>query len=170
MLPDNLHVAFCNNLLLPLVSGKIPNLLYTEPTQKQFESTLLRLKGTTQSFAVNAKISLIIEQMLLHMTGREMLEATNDLRDAMEFGIQARQSVYGTGRGKKGNAQEEAQAKELLEVCSERILGILEILEMKAGKPPQPLDLKSVPGRAFLSFTSVSSLSDAPGSETDEEE
>jgi hypothetical protein len=119
---------------------------------------------------VNAKISLIIEQMLLYMTNRETLKATDALRTTMEVGIQARQNVYGTGKGKKGNAQEEVQAKELLDACSGRMLGMLEILEIKKGKPPQPFDLKNETGRAFLSFASVSSLSDAFGSETGEEE
>jgi hypothetical protein len=169
-LPDNLHVAFCNNLLLPLVSGKIPNFLHTEPSQKQVESTLLSIKGTTQSFAANAKISLIIEQMLLYMTSREILESTDALRTAMEVGVHARQSVYGTRKGRKGNAQEEIQAKELLDACSERMLGMLELLEMKEGKPPQPFDLTSRTGRTFSSFASGPSLSDAPGSETDVEQ
>lgn len=169
-LPGTVHVAFCANLLLPLVSGKIPNYFHSQPTQQQFESTLLTLKGTTQSFAVNAKISLILEQIFAYMVSHDALAATGTLRTAMGAGIESRESVYGTGRGKKGNAEEEMQANELLSACSERMLGMLEVLQMKEGKPSQAFDAKSRKGPAFLSFGSGSSLSDAPGSETDEDE
>lgn len=162
-----LHVAFCANLLLPLVSGKIPSFLYYEPTQQQLEMTLLTLKGTAQSFAMNAKISLVLEQIFMYMMIQETVKATDALREAMEQGIVARQGVYGSGKGRKGNAKEESQARALLEACSERLLGMLEILEMKEGKPPQPFNVASTDVPALLSFGTGSPLSDAPSTETD---
>ncbi|KAL5116348.1 hypothetical protein ACEQ8H_005696 [Pleosporales sp. CAS-2024a] len=168
-LPGPLHVAFCANLLLPLTSGNIPNLLVSELSQRHLESSLLPLKGITQGFAANAKVSLIIEQIMMHMMRQDALTATDTLRTAMEAGIQLRQSVHGTGKGKRGNAEEELQGKIVLESCSERLLGILEVLELKEGKDPQPYDLKA-PRSSFWSFGTSSPLSDAPGSETDEDE
>jgi hypothetical protein len=165
-----LRVAFCANLLLPLVSGKIPEFFRYKPTQQDFESTLLTLKGTTQSFAANAKISLILEQLFIYMMSEDELKATEALRTAMESGIEARQSVYGTGKGRKGNAQEEAQSKILMDACSERLLGLLEVLEMKEGKPPQLLQVNLNGSLAFPSFGSGSSLSEAPESDMDEED
>jgi hypothetical protein len=168
-LAGQLRVAFCANLLLPLVSGKLPDYFGHEPTQQQFESTLLMLRGTTQSFAANAKISLILEQMVMYMMTQNELKATKTLRAAMEGGIKARQSVYGTGKGKRGNAEEEAQSKIMLEACSERLLGMLEVLEIKEGNPPQLLKVNANGSSEFLSFGSGSSLSEAPESDTDEE-
>jgi hypothetical protein len=165
-LPDLLQVAFCANLLLPLVSGTIPDYFRYEPKQADFESTLLTLKGTTQSFAANAKISFILEQLLIYMMSQDALTATDALRKAMEGGIEARRSV----KGKKRNAEDEDPAKILMEACSERLLGMLEVLEMAAGKSPQPLIVKVTSGPTFLSFGSGSPLSSAPDSDTEEDE
>ncbi|KAH7396969.1 hypothetical protein DE146DRAFT_61944 [Phaeosphaeria sp. MPI-PUGE-AT-0046c] len=164
------HIAYCTNLVLPLVSGRIPDFFRYEPTQEDLESALLPLKGTTQGFAANAKISLLLEQIFMYMMSHDALEATKALRTAMEAGIQARHSVYGTGKGKRGNAEEEAAGKAQLEACSERLLGMLEILEMKGGKSPQPLEAKYAVDQAFPSFGTGSSLSPPPSSETDEDE
>jgi hypothetical protein len=162
-MPGLLQVAFCANLLLPLVSRGLPNYFHHEPTQQQFESTLLTLKATKQSFAENAKISLILEQMVIYMMSQDMLVATEALRKAVEYGIEARHSV----KGKKRNAEDEEQAKVLMEACSERLLDLLEVLEMAAGKPPQPLIVSGRNGAVFSSFGSGSPLSSAPDSETD---
>jgi hypothetical protein len=165
-----LRVAFCANLLLPLASGKIPDYFRYAPTQQEFESTLLLLKGTAQSFVANAKISLILEQMFIYMVSEDEFKATPAIRIATEAGIKARVNVYGTGRGKRGNAQEEAQAKILLEACSERLLSMLELLEMKEGKAPELLQVNMDDSSVFPSFGTGSPLSSAPESDTDEDE
>jgi hypothetical protein len=168
-MPGRLHIAFCANLLHPLISGKPPNYFLYEPTQEDFEARLLPLKGNTQSHAANAKISLVLEQMFMYMFSEDALKSISTLRKAIETGIEARHSVLGTGRGKRGNAGEESQAKELLEASSERLLGLLEVLEMSAGKDPQSLNRKrnAGVGSTLLSFGSGSSLSPAPESETE---
>lgn len=170
-LPGSIQMAFNTNLLNPLISNKPPNYFLTEPTQQHFETKLLPLKGTTQSFAANAKISLILEQMFMYMMPQDALKPTKALRKAMETGIDARHKVVGTGKGKRGNAQEEEQAKELLHACSERLLGLLEVLEMSSGKPAQPVSKKgrvaATAAAAILSFGSGSSLSPAPDSGTE---
>ncbi|KAF2025772.1 hypothetical protein EK21DRAFT_103699 [Setomelanomma holmii] len=165
-LPGLYHVAFCNNLLLPLVSGSLPDYFRYGPTQQHFEDTLLKLKAANQSFATNAKISIVLEQTLMYMVSKDALTPTDALRTAMEAGIEARESVFGTGRGKRGNAEEETQARELMQACSERMLGMLDILEMTAAKAPQPLQERA----PFPSFGSGSSLSPAPESETEIDE
>lgn len=165
-MPGHLQVAFNANLLLPLVSGTLPDYLRYDPIQDHFEATLLPLRGTTQSFAANAKVTLILEQMFMYMTSQNALKPTNALRKAMESGIEARNSVYGTGRGKRGNADEEEQAKHLLEASSDRLLGLLEILEISAGKTPQPPKAKGK-DNAVVSFATGSPLSSAPDSDTE---
>jgi hypothetical protein len=154
-MPDLVQVAFCANLLLPLASGTIPDYFRYEPTQQHFESTLLTLKSTTQSFAANAKISLILEQLLLYM-----------VRQALESGIQARHNVA----GKKRNAEDEGHSKLLMENCSERLLDLLELLEMAAGKSSHPMLAQSTSRSVLLSFGSGSPLSSAPDSDTEADE
>jgi hypothetical protein len=163
-LPGLVRLAFCSNLLLPLVNGTLPNYFYYEPTQQHFEDTLLTLKATRQSFAANAKISLVLEQMLMYMMSQDALTPTDSLKASMESGIQKRHSVSGTGKGRKGNIEEEAQGRDLMKACSERMLGMIDVLEIAAGKPVQPLqESTSAP---LLSFGSASSLSPAPDSDT----
>lgn len=139
--------------------------------QEDFEEALLPLKGTTKSFAANTKISLILEQMFMYMMEQKALTPTDALREAMETGIEARHKVYGTGKGKRGNAEEEDQAKKLMQASSERLLGLLEVLEMAEGKSPQPMKEKARGGEGSLlvSFGSNLSLSSAPSSETEPE-
>ncbi len=150
---------FLANLLLPFVSGKLPDYFRLDPTQDHFESILLPLKGS-QSFAANAKVSLILEQLFMLMLKEDRLQPTDELRAAMEAGIKARNNAYGSGRGKRGNAGEEKQARELMEASSQRLLGMLEVLEMISGLPPRrKADRKN---SSFLSFGSGSPLSSVP--------
>jgi hypothetical protein len=165
-LPTQLKIMFHANLLLPFVSGTLPDYFRNEPTQEHFESVLLPLQGIKQSFADNAKISFILEQLFMLMMNENALNPTDQLREAMEAGIQARHSVYGTGRGKRGNAGEERQARNLMEASSGRLLGMLEMMEIVSGKPPQKrADRKNI---TLLSFGSGSPLSSAP-SDTEED-
>jgi hypothetical protein len=168
-MPGRLQIAFCANLLHPLISGKPPNYFLYEPTQEDLESRLLPLKANTQSFAANAKIAIILEQMFMYMFSNDALTSTSTLRKAIETGIDARHRVYGIHKGKKGYAEEEQQALDLMGASSERLLGLLEVLEMASGKAPQPVNRKrsAGAGSALLSFGSGSSLSPAPESETD---
>ena len=164
--PRPMKFMFLANLLLPFVTGSLPDYFRYDPKQEHFESILLPLKAG-QSFAANAKVSLILEQLFMLMMAEDGFQATEALREAVETGIQARHDAYGSGRGKKGNAGEEKQARELMEACSLRLLGMLEMLEIVAGKPPQKkADRKNI---SFLSFGSCSPLS-SPPSDTEEDE
>lgn len=138
-LPHKIRLAFTVNLLHPLITGKPPNYFIRQPTQEDFEEILLPLRGTTKSFAANAKISLILEQIVLRTMEQQLLKPTDALREAMESGIDARNKVFGTGKGKRGNAEEENIAKKLMHTSSERLLGLLEVLEMQHGKKPRPM-------------------------------
>ncbi|KAJ8107947.1 hypothetical protein OPT61_g8516 [Boeremia exigua] len=156
--PGPMKYVFLADLLLPFVSGTLPNYLHLDPTQEHFESILLPLKGG-QSYAANAKVSLILEQLFILMMAEDGLKPTKALRKAMESGIQARHNVYGSGRGKRGNAGEERQARELMEASSGRLLGMLEVLEVMSGMPSRrKMDRKN---SSFLSGFG-SPLSSAP--------
>ncbi len=163
-----MKVMFLANLLLPLSSGSLPDYFRYDPTQEHFESILLPLQSTKQSFADNAKVSLVLEQLFMLMMNENVLKPTYALRKAMETGIEARHGVYGSGRGKKGNAGEERQAKDLMQASSGRLLGMLEVLEIVAGKLPQrKADRKH---SALLSFGSGSPLSSAPNDTEEDSE
>lgn len=164
-MPGPLKVMFLANLLRPFVGGTLPDYFRYDPTQEHFESILLPLHGK-QSFADNAKVSLILEQLFLLMMAQDGLEPTEKLRQAIETGIHARHNAYGSGRGKRGNAGEEKQARALMEASSGRLHAMLEILEVTAGKPPQVKADRN--NSSFLSFGSGSPLSSAP-SDTEED-
>jgi hypothetical protein len=158
-----MQTALNANLLLPLVSGQLPDYTIIEPAQIHLEQYLLPRRATTQSFASNAKISLILEQIFRYMMSIKALRPTPDLRKAVEVGVQERSKVYGTAKGKKGNAQEEEQSKLLLESSAQRLLGLLEVLEIANGMEPRPVE----ESRGFLSSfgSELSELSSAPDSD-----
>ncbi|KAL1801679.1 hypothetical protein ACET3X_002021 [Alternaria dauci] len=169
-LPHKTRLAFTVNLLHPLITGKPPNYFIRQPTQEDFEEILLPLRGTTKSFAANAKISLVIEQMVMCMMEQQLLKSTDALREVMESGIDARSNVSGTGKGKRGNAVEEDVAKRLMQTCSERLLGLLEVLEMQDGKQPRPMEGKRNGGEGSLLVSfglNLSPLSSAPETESE---
>lgn len=166
-LPELEQAALNANLLLPLVTGQLPDFTQLEPTQMHLEQYLLPRRATTQSFAANAKISLIVEQIFLYMMNIKGLTATDALRTAVEKGITERNSVFGTAKGKKGNAAEEDVAKKMLEASAMRLSGMLEVLEISAGKPPQPSSRRKSEGSSFMS--SLSELSSNAGSGTEDD-
>ena len=100
------------------------------------------------------------------MMTEALIEATSSLRQAIETGIEERHKVHGIG-GKKANAEEEEHGRMLMAASSGRLLGLLEVLEMSAGKPPRPRKEKTNSESFFLSFGS--SLSSAPETETDDD-
>ena len=168
-IPDHLQLAFNSNLLLPLISGSVPDYLHTEPTQDHFERKLFPLTSTSLNFSANAKISLIIERLFMYMISKKALTPTIALRQSMETGIEARHKVTHNAKRRKRNAEEDAQAQELMAASSERLLGLLEVLKISAGKVPQQWERtdKLAPGSVFLSFSTGSPLSSAPDSDTE---
>lgn len=71
----------------------------------------------------------------MNMMDAGQLKATENLKNAMEEGISARDKAYGDARRKKGNAAEEEQAKGILEMSKDRLLGLLEVLEIGISFP-----------------------------------
>jgi hypothetical protein len=138
------QIALNSNLLFPLVSAKVPNYALSEPKQSDFEKSILSARATTQTYEKNAKVSIIVEQMVLFMMENQALEPTDALRTSMESGIYARMRVK--------------RAKVLLEGTDKRLLGLLEVLEVAAGMPPQ--ERKRNNASAILS--SFGGLSDPP--------
>jgi hypothetical protein len=159
-LSGRMQTALNANLLLPLVTGQLPDYTKIEPTQAHLVQYLLPRRATTQSFATSAKISLILEHIFRYMMSIKALEPTEDLRKAAEEGVQERNNVYGIAKGKKGNAQEEELSQKILEASAQRLLGLLEVLEISHGMEPQvPQDKNGV----SISFSSeLTELSSTP--------
>jgi hypothetical protein len=161
---DGLYQTALNtNLLLPLTVGRLPNFTKIMPSQTELEDMILPVRGATQSFALNAKVTLLLEQIFMYMMGIDSLQPTEALRAAVESGIDARSKVYGIAKGRKGNSEEEEVGKQVLEAASRRLLGLLEVLEISAGKQPQPYEKKRAPIPILSSFGS--SLSSPPESD-----
>ncbi|KAJ4295270.1 hypothetical protein N0V90_007281 [Kalmusia sp. IMI 367209] len=161
------QLAFNVNLTIPLTSKRYPEYTTEAPTQSDLETLLLPCRARTQSYVANAKLSLLQEQVFLYMMGEELIEATSSLRQAMETGIEERHKVHGIG-GIKANLEEEEHGKTLMAASSGRLLSLLEVLEMSAGKPPRPRKEKNKSEPLLSSFGS--SLSPAPESETDDDD
>lgn len=147
------QLALNSNLLFPLVSAKVPNYAISAPIQSHFEDMIFPIRATVHTYERNAKVSLLLEQMFMDMMSSNSFQATDRLRKAVEAGIKARMTI----KGKKGNAQEEEQAKSLMEASGERLLGLLEILEVAAGMQPQERKRRSTSLAQFSSFDTLSS-------------
>ncbi|ORY14645.1 hypothetical protein BCR34DRAFT_479173 [Clohesyomyces aquaticus] len=169
-MPADAQLGLKSNLLLPLVSGELPDYTRMEPLPFHLEIYFLPARGTTHSYAANAKISLVVEQMFMHFANAKLLDVTDHLRNSLEAGIEARKQAYGRARAKKRDVREEEQAKVILHESTERLLGMLEVLEIAAGQQPRP---RAVDER-FPSFSSAISsaisLSSPEGSSVDEED
>lgn len=126
------QLALNVTILTPLTSEKYINYTATTPTQQELEKYILPRRAKTYSFAANAKVSLILEQITLYMMDEELLQPTTSLRNCMVTGINERSSV----RGNKSNPKEEEQGETFLMTSSERLCGLLELLEIGAGKTP----------------------------------
>jgi hypothetical protein len=165
-LPGVLQCALNANHLIPLTMGKLPDFTIIAPDQATLETYLLPKRATTQAYVANAKVSLILEQTFMQMMKELALKPTDSLRTTVEQGIQERTQVFGTGRVKKGNSEEEAIAQKVLEASSDRLLGLLEMLEIAAGKPSELARAASRKLNIPM-LSSLSSLSSPPGSDTE---
>ncbi|KAF2203619.1 hypothetical protein GQ43DRAFT_478906 [Delitschia confertaspora ATCC 74209] len=152
------QIALNANLLLPLLSSRLTNFTVITPSQADLEQYFLPAGAATHSYAANAKISLVLETMFRLMMQIKSLQATTSLREAVETGIQARNILYANARRKKGNEHEEVQAKELMDLSNERLLGLLEILEIAAGKPAQARRATSSASDSLPLTSSLSSI------------
>ncbi|KAK3080277.1 hypothetical protein LTS18_002664, partial [Coniosporium uncinatum] len=116
----------------------------------------LPFAASANSVIDSAKVSLLLEQLLLYML--DDLDITPELVAAVETGVHARsQKALGDARKKnKGTTGEEAEAREVLSLSAERLLAIVGVL-----KPSGPaLELSS-------SLSDLSELSsDEDGDET----
>ncbi|KAJ4359461.1 uncharacterized protein N0V89_000015 [Didymosphaeria variabile] len=126
------QVALNVTVLTALTAEKYINYTTVAPTQGELERLLLPHRARTQGFADNAKVSLLLEQVFMYMLEPVQLQPTEALRAAVESGIKERNSV----KGMKENPNEEEVGRALLVTSSERLRGLLELLELMTGEMP----------------------------------
>jgi hypothetical protein len=127
------QVALNVSIFTALTSKDYIDYTQTTPMQSELEQLLLPHRARSQSFAENAKVSLILEQVFMSMMEPLHLEYSTTLRGAVEHGIKERSNV----KGKKDNLGEDKVGEALLMKSSERLRGLVEMLEMLwRGKMP----------------------------------
>jgi len=148
-------VLLANNLL-PLIGSAALRYSIWEISQSHLEQYYLPFATSANSVVDSAKVSLLLEQLLLYML--DDLDITPELVAAVETGVNARsQKALGDARKKnKRTTGEEAEAREVLSLSAERLLAIVGVF-----KPSGPvLELSS-------SLSDLSELSsDEDGDET----
>ncbi|OAG12419.1 uncharacterized protein CC84DRAFT_1079705 [Paraphaeosphaeria sporulosa] len=125
------QVALNVTIFSALTSEKYINYTNRMPTQNEFEQLLLPYRARTQSFAENAKVSLVLEQIFMSMMEPLRLEPTKALRKSVEVGIKERSNV----KGRKENVEEDA-GEEVLMTSSKRLHGLVQVLSVLKGAIP----------------------------------
>ena len=125
LVPDE-QLALNVTLATSLASAKYINYTNSTPTQPELEECLLPLVSGKYDVTTSAKISLLLEQVIIFMMDRDLLNMDNRLREAVEDGIEARSNV----KARKNNTDGEEQSKVMLEKSSERLRGLLDLLEL----------------------------------------
>ncbi|PSN73424.1 hypothetical protein BS50DRAFT_481739 [Corynespora cassiicola Philippines] len=156
-LPIGSQIALNANILLPFVSEQLPDYTKQKLCQEDLEKMFLPIRANSHSFAANAKVSLVLEQLFSHMMREGLLQPSKRLHQSLDRGVNSREKVQGSAKGKKGGDQEELSAKTVLEESSMRLRGLWEILQVAA----VPNTRSRLRHRASMKSSSLS-LSSAP--------
>lgn len=125
------QVALNVAIFTALTAEKYINYTYRMPTQNECEEFLLPYRARTQSFAENAKVSLLLEQVFMSMMEPLRLQPTMALHAAVEAGINQRINV----KGKKDNIEEDV-GEAVLKMSSERLRSLAQMLNTMTGEMP----------------------------------
>ena len=133
-LPPKDQPFFHTNLLLIFLNPPPPvydPLTSAPPSQLALEKHFLPHAANSNSGADNAKVSLILEKLMMELKNRGALTATDKLASAVLEGIKLRQerAIGDARKVGKGMVGEEKQAKKVLEMSGTRLLAILDAVE-----------------------------------------
>lgn len=136
-LPPNILSSLLCNLLIPYLPYTVNVVNIFNLTQDDLVSHFLPASANVNSNSDNAKMSLLLEGLLINMMSEGKLYVDQRFGDSVEEGIRARkEKAIGDARRKgKGNKIVEAEAQKQLVKSAERIMVILEILEMGTANP-----------------------------------
>jgi hypothetical protein len=127
------------NLLIPYIPSAPEKINIFSIRKEDLVTNILRHSANVHSSIDNAKMSLVIEALLASFMSEYGLTADDEFSNAVQEGIKKRkEKAIGDARRKfKGRKGPEAEARKELDVSSERIMAILEILELgKSLKAP----------------------------------
>ncbi|RMY91938.1 hypothetical protein D0862_09604 [Hortaea werneckii] len=118
-------------LLRPLLASAAPAYHDNCLTQDDFETHFAPFAANTHSATDNAKVALLLEDLLRLLWRSGNLEWSEDLQTMVVRGIEARKErVAFDGRKKKNHrAKEDEEAVAMMEKCGERMLVVLELVK-----------------------------------------
>jgi len=121
------------NMMIPYVPSAPKRINIFSLNQSQLIANFLPYAANLHNSSDNAKMSLLVEAILFTMMSDGKLEADQNFIQAVEAGIKNRKDkAIGDARRKfKGRKGPEAEARKELEMSSERIMAILEVLEAR---------------------------------------
>jgi hypothetical protein len=126
------QVALNVSLFTALTCENYIDYTQTTPMQDELEQLLLPHRARSQSFAENAKVSLLLEQVFMSMMESLHLQYRTALLAAVERGVNERSNV----KGKKHNLFEEEVGEALLTTSSERLRSLVQMLKMMSVETP----------------------------------
>ncbi|KAI7329395.1 hypothetical protein KC315_g6167 [Hortaea werneckii] len=118
-------------LLRPLLASTAPAYHENCLTQDDFETHFAPFAANTHSATDNAKVALLLEDLLRLLWRSGNLEWRKDLQIVVVRGIEARrEKVAFDGRRKKSQrAKEDEEAVAMMEKCGERMLVVLDLVK-----------------------------------------
>ncbi|KAI6907435.1 hypothetical protein KC318_g4777 [Hortaea werneckii] len=118
-------------LLRPLLASTAPAYHDNCLTQDDFETHFAPFAANTHSATDNAKVALLLEDLLRLLRRSGNLEWREDLQTVVVRGIEARrEKVAFDGRRKKSQrAKEDEEAVAMMEKCGERMLVVLDLVK-----------------------------------------
>lgn len=161
------QVALNVTIFSALTTEKYIDYTYRLPTQNELEQFLLPYRARTQSFADNAKVSLILEQIFTTMLVSLRLESTDALRSAVEVGIRERSHV----KGKRDDTNEDA-GEAMLMTSAKQLNSLVQMLSVQTNttlavaSPPKKRQVTSVPPSDILPSPSMADECAGPRTKT----
>jgi hypothetical protein len=118
-------------LLRPLISSSAPEYNANALTQEDFERHFAPFPAHVTNVVDNAKVALLVEDLLMLLWRSGTLERTEGLGKVIREGINARREKVAQGGGRKTGARavEEEDAANAMRWSGERMLGLLGMLE-----------------------------------------
>ena len=123
-------VSLWTNTLLPLLPSPPASSNNFMVNQTQLQQIFVPFAASSSGNVDNAKMALLVEHLVFAFYVAGEITPTKEFGDAIEKGIDARkQRANWDARKKNRGGVTEADAKEVLEMSSQRLLTLLEIIE-----------------------------------------
>ncbi len=137
-LPSNSFTSLLKNILRHYLPASIPNPAHVDPyTEERDGVSALVLQRCYLPFAANnvtpdtnAKMSLILENLLRLVYGAGAMSWSAELQNAAEKGVKARTDRARVRKGvrPRGTEEDEDAAREVLKASGQRILALMDAM------------------------------------------